>query len=327
MSKSPWQMADGKHRMNGELENNLEDLWFLFGSLVEYHPNSAKDQSRLHQFGKIVLLGIFLGYALHAGWNLERRYFGRKHWGAGKFGRVRNSCPKAQCEGSDNAEKWWKLRILNAEGTVELSGRDHGIRKSISRWDQLVRSQDISGHLEGSSDNSQPKDEITDDQHARDDFWSIEGNYIYHHHIEPRVQLYVPKEETFPVPLRYIDVTRTTHTTLDPYRRLLEHWCESKFIAVMDWIHAVHSSQSRMKNLLTEICGPECGSQKFKQLPDLIICGHEIWSSMSRAAQRKEKQQWAIEKPKLDNARTLSGIYFIDPYDREFKETFFQQKR
>ena len=39
-----------------------------FGSLVEYHPITAKDQSRIHQFGKKVLLGLFLGYALYAGW-------------------------------------------------------------------------------------------------------------------------------------------------------------------------------------------------------------------------------------------------------------------
>ena len=38
-----------------------------FGAMVEYHPISAKDLSRLHQFGPKVLLGIFLGYALHAG--------------------------------------------------------------------------------------------------------------------------------------------------------------------------------------------------------------------------------------------------------------------
>ena len=34
--------------------------------MVEYHPISAKDQSRLLQFGAKVLPGIFLGYALHA---------------------------------------------------------------------------------------------------------------------------------------------------------------------------------------------------------------------------------------------------------------------
>ena len=37
------------------------------GSLVEYHPITAKDQSRIHQFGKKVLPGLFLGYALYAG--------------------------------------------------------------------------------------------------------------------------------------------------------------------------------------------------------------------------------------------------------------------
>ena len=38
-----------------------------FGSLVEYHPFTAKDQSRIHQFGKKVFPGLFLGHALYAG--------------------------------------------------------------------------------------------------------------------------------------------------------------------------------------------------------------------------------------------------------------------
>ena len=38
-----------------------------FGSLVEHHPITAKEQSRIHQFGKKVLPGLFLGYALYAG--------------------------------------------------------------------------------------------------------------------------------------------------------------------------------------------------------------------------------------------------------------------
>ena len=31
---------------------------------------------------------------------------------------------------------------------------------------------------------------------------------------------------------------------------------------------------------------------------------------MSDATKRKEKQKWAIEKPKLDNARRLRGIFY-----------------
>ena len=47
----------------------------------------------------------------------------------------------------------------------------------------------------------------------------------------------------------------------------------------------------------------------------------EIWSGMSKNAQRKEELQWAIDKPKLDNARTMRGTYFIDKEYRGFKET------
>ena len=46
-------------------------------------------------------------------------------------------------------------------------------------------------------------------------FWSISGNFIYRHHVEPRVKLYSLREESFPIPLKDIDVSRTTHTNLD----------------------------------------------------------------------------------------------------------------
>ena len=43
----------------------------------------------------------------------------------------------------------------------------------------------------------------------KNDFWTTTGEFTYRHHPEPRVKLYVPKEETFPIPMKYIDVTRT----------------------------------------------------------------------------------------------------------------------
>ena len=56
----------GEHLGNGDLVNHSKDRSFLFGSMVEYHPISAKDPSPLHQFGKKVLPGIFLGCAMSA---------------------------------------------------------------------------------------------------------------------------------------------------------------------------------------------------------------------------------------------------------------------
>ena len=44
----------------------------------------------------------------------------------------------------------------------------------------------------------------------------------------------------------------------------------------------------------------------------------EVWTQIGKAAQKREQQEWANEKPKLDNAQRLRGIYFIDPEDGEF---------
>ena len=48
---------------------------------------------------------------------------------------------------------------------------------------------------------------------------------------------------------------------------------------------------------------------------------------MSEASKRKEKEKWTIEKPKLDGARRLRGIYFIDPDEELFKLTMKNARR
>ena len=38
---------------------------------------------------------------------------------------------------------------------------------------------------------------------------------MYRHHVEPRVKLHVLREESFLIPLKYVNVTRNTETSLD----------------------------------------------------------------------------------------------------------------
>ena len=59
--------SDGKTPYERRFGQPLKGPIIPFGSLIEYHPITAKDQSRIHQFGKKVLSGLFLGYALYAG--------------------------------------------------------------------------------------------------------------------------------------------------------------------------------------------------------------------------------------------------------------------
>ena len=86
-----------------------------------------------------------------------------------------------------------------ADGTEKMSGRDYEFSEPTIRREPTVRSENLSGELKGESGESQP----------------IQSDFICRHHNEPRVPLHVPKGETFTIPLKYIDVTRSTHTDLD----------------------------------------------------------------------------------------------------------------
>ena len=87
------------------------------------------------------------------------------------------------------------------------------------------------------------------------------GHYINRHYVEPRDTLYVPREQSFPMPLRYIDGTRATSTTLD--LMLEAAWTiigTSKTTEIYQIRGKVsHDSQRWMKNLQTDMHGPGSG--------------------------------------------------------------------
>ena len=103
-----------------------------------------------------------------------------------------------------------------ADGRIKTPGRDQELRTSTLIRKRPVQGEsniDFLGDPEGSL--PPPHDSFPDAGEAINDFWSMTGNFIYRHHVEPRVKLYSPREESFPIPLKYIDVSRTTHTNLN----------------------------------------------------------------------------------------------------------------
>ena len=60
-------LSDGKTPYERRFGKPFKGPIIPFGLLVEYQPVAVKDQSRIHQLGKKVLPGLFLGYALYAG--------------------------------------------------------------------------------------------------------------------------------------------------------------------------------------------------------------------------------------------------------------------
>ena len=177
------------------------------------------------------------------------------------------------------------------------------------------------GHVDflGESRGSlpQPHDSLPVAGEAMNDFISTSGSFIYRHHVEPRVKPNSPREESFAIPLKYIDVSRTTYTNLDVMQesRIDDYWN-------IDGSRDLSDSWTVFTQFTLLIEKPPEGhmwsgwrlsKRQATSRPD--HSWPELWREMS------EKHEWAIEKPKLDNARRLRGIYFIDPEDMEFNET------
>ena len=188
-----------------------------FGSLVEYHPITAKDQSRIHQFGKKVLPGLFLGYALYAGgiWKGDVLVADLEELETMDASEIYSKRLNAK-EVIFHEKGEFTFPI--ADGRIKTPGGNQERRTST-----LIRPRPIQGegHVDflGESEGSLPQPHHSFPVAGA-------GSFIYRHHVEPRVALYSPREESFPIPLKYIDVTRTTHTNLDVKleRRIDDYW-------------------------------------------------------------------------------------------------------
>ena len=207
----------GKVHTKGVSENHVKDRSFPFGSLVEYYPISAKDQSRIHHFGKKVLPGLFLGYLLYAGgiWKgdvLVADLEELETMAASEIYSKRLNAKEVIFPKQNG-----QFIFPASDGRIKLSGGDQEVRTPTLIREHPIRGEsqrDFLGESEGSLPPP-PHDSLPDSGEATNDFRSMSGNFINHHHVEPRVKLYSPREESFPFPLKYIDVSRTARTNLD----------------------------------------------------------------------------------------------------------------
>ena len=97
-----------------------------FGSLVEYYPISAKDQSRIHQFGKKVLPGLFLGYALYAGgiWKGDVLIADLEELETMDASEIYSK--KTQCERGDISQRKRRIYFSNRRWTNQTPWRRSG---------------------------------------------------------------------------------------------------------------------------------------------------------------------------------------------------------
>ena len=187
-----------------------------------------------------------------------------------------------------------------ADGRIKTLGGDQELRTST-----LARPRPIQGdsHIDflGDSEGSlpQPQDSLPDACEAINDFWSMSGSFIYRHHVEPRVKLYSPREESFPIPLKYIDVTRTTHTNWDvkQEKRIGDYWNIDGSRDLSDpWTGFTQFTLLEEKAPDGKMWSRERPTRKqLTSRPDHLW--PELWKSMGK---HEGKQKWSEEKFHLE---------------------------
>ena len=99
-----------------------------------------------------------------------------------------------------------------------------------------------------------------------------------------------------------------------PHWRLFQHRRRLGSIRCVDGFHTVHHvgwKTSRRVHMVRR-----SGWQRSKQHPGLTTCGQR-YGKTGQKQRNETKNKWAIEKPKLDNAKRLRRICFIDPADAD----------
>ena len=138
----------------------------------------------------------------------------------------------------------------------------------------------------------------------------------------------MPKEESFRIPLKYIDVTRTTYTSLNVlWEKMEDYWNVDGERELSDaWTGFTRLILLNERPPVGYTWSGERLTRKQKtSRPDDVWA--DMWKFMSGAEKNRAKQRWAIEKPKLVNARQLRGIFFIEPNVEEFKLTIKAARR
>ena len=122
-------LSDGKTPYERRFGQPFKGPFIPFGSLVEYHPFTVKDQSRIHQFGKKVLPGLFFGYALYAGGIWKGDVLIADLEELETMGRIGNLLEKTQCERGDISQtrrlyfsnrRWTKQNPWRRSGTENI---------------------------------------------------------------------------------------------------------------------------------------------------------------------------------------------------------------
>ena len=191
-----------------------------FGCHVQYLPSRPDDKRRCHPFGEKFLHGLFIGYVQHEGGGWCHEEVLVIDW----F-EIENADQVFQIHPRKcHAEEVYPVKINNKfifpAADVVLQQPDEPIPEKKMRLTKKVRLKQLQECRERQAKEdeeekeNQRQQENMQDQHS-EDYWTSTRDSLIRHHKTPRTQLFIPTEESSPIPLKYLDIHRSTDTSLN----------------------------------------------------------------------------------------------------------------
>ena len=176
-----------------------------------------------------------------------------------------------------------------------------------------------------------PADVRPEHPQSGEDYWTMQGDMLIRHHRRPRLSLFVPDDQNLPIPLKYVDVTRQTDTSLEsPCEKVIRDYWN---VATQNPAGGDPMQENRQLsepwtgrtifNLLRQplpegwewVCGRATKIQKTNRPPTIWP---EFWKALSTKQKEQAVKEWALEKPKLEQAQTARGFKCVPADDKEY---------
>ena len=254
------------------------------------------------------------------GQNLEGWRTGRRHWGVGKAERIRNQLEKTQCERGDISQtrrtyfsnrRWTNKNSWRRSGTENIHlGTAATKSRRGSHWLswRLRRVSSTTSRLMSGCRWSNSRLLVHVGKiHIPPSRWSQSQTLLAEWRIIPySTKIYWCIQN---YSYEFGCQARKTHQWLLEYRWVM------RLVWSLDRFHRVYSTRWKSSWRIYLVRGEINEKAAYIQARSSMARVMEV-NGKERQAEGKAKMGW-----RKDNARKLRGIYFMDPEDKEYKET------
>ena len=218
-------MKDGYTPYKSKFLKDFKGDKIPFGAELEYRPSAPNDRLRLHKYGDKTLQGIFIGYDQRAGGDWSGDYLVVDWEEREQADNAREVHVKRVKEINKLTLKG-KFRFPLAEGALSQPApgatKLRKLTQRLSWVQETAPTDDDQTSEEAGNFTEQPPEDREEPEgdlppaggNSQQDTWRITRDLLIITHNKPRTKLFQPTDANCPIPIKYIDIMRTTETDL-----------------------------------------------------------------------------------------------------------------